>query len=307
MPDDVYAQPEISVAILTRNRRVAVLKAIASVFADGRARVEVVVVDAASEDDTVECVQRDYPSVRVVRLHRNVGCPEGRNIAIVNCTAPLVLCLDDDARLTPGVLEGVISVFDADPRIGVVALRQQFTDVPGDRVMSASAGLSNTGDFCGGVAAVRVKALDEAGYYPSDFFLQGEETDLSLRIMDRGYRIVSAPALTALHPYIGGGQVAYGSQLDYYTFRNSLLTVARLYPTGLMVKYLALKIGSYAWISWRRSSFKWYLRAVRDFTWLLPASLRSRPRCKGTTIRLHRKLRARLDSTTAVASAQGAA
>ena len=90
--------PFISVVIITWNRRQYVLRAIESVFKQPYRPIEVVVADSASTDGTAEDIEEAYPEVRVIRLHRNMGCPEGRNVALANCTGEIIFSLLDIFR-----------------------------------------------------------------------------------------------------------------------------------------------------------------------------------------------------------------
>lgn len=104
----------VSVAILTYNRRAEVLEAIRSAFdqdlpAD---QYEVVVADNNSSDDTVHAIAEKYPQVRLIRLPRNVGCPEGRNFLYANCRGKYIVNVDDDGSLARNSLVSIVDIFE---------------------------------------------------------------------------------------------------------------------------------------------------------------------------------------------------
>lgn len=294
----VSSQIKVSVGILTFNRRAAVLKAIGSVAGHGRQDTEVVVVDSASTDGTVEAITETYPWVRLVRLPRNVGCPGGRNHVFANCKGKFVVCLDDDGFLSEGALDELVRVFESDPTIGIVAMRQCFTDEPGvSQTMGGSAVVCDVGNFSGGVAAFRREMFVMTGYYPEDFFLYAEESYLAIRALDAGYRIVSAPSIVIWHPRTGGSSGPNPTRWDYYRFRNPILVAIRLYPFPLWVQYLIMRMGSGLLVSFQRGSVLHFFHACGTVFASLPREIMRRRPCSGDAVRLHLRLRTRKLST----------
>ncbi|MFA6148735.1 MAG: glycosyltransferase family 2 protein [bacterium] len=280
---------KVSVGILTHNRRDKVLRCLKSVFDQGMEDIEIVVVDSASTDGTQDAIQENYPSVKFIRLPRNCGCPGGRNHIFVNCTGDYIVNVDDDGFLGEGVLQGVLTAFDSDPTIGIIAMHQLFTDQPGEGRI-AGEGRQEVSDFSGGVCAFRRSMLDKIGDYPHDFFLYAEEAYLAIRAIDAGYRIVSNPSLIIWHPRIGVSGLS-AKKWDYYLFRNPLLVVLRLFPGWMMLQYLILRAGSYALISARRGTFHKYIAAIISVIYQLPGTLMTRKACKKETIQTYFRLR----------------
>lgn len=276
----------ITAGILTFNRREAVLKAIRSAYDQaGSFELEVVVVDSNSQDDTAEAVREQFPDAKLIRLPENLGCPGGRNHVMANCTGDYIVNIDDDGYLGEGALARVIEVFDADPTLGVIAMRQCFTDDP----ESAERDLplwkeKDLGQFNGGVSAFRRSMLAETGLYPPDFFLYGEEAHLALRVLDAGYGIRSVPDIVMWHPRIGTSG-ADGSKWDFYRARNNLRVVTELFPGSMMVQHLLLRLLSYGrWAVVHRTPWA-YIRAVSSVLFSLPSTLAHRKPCKPETVR----------------------
>lgn len=296
----MISRPTISVAIVTFNRKQQVHRAIASVLTQAGDQVEIVVVDNASSDGTGEHIAAAFPTVRLIRLPRNVGCPDGRNHAYANCTGPIIVNLDDDGWLSDDFFRPLLEVFAADPRIGIVAFRQSYPEAEaGVSGRAMSTRFEDVAHFAGGVSAFRRTMLDEIGGFPADFFLFAEETFLSLRALDAGFRIVSAPHLVMWHPRVGG---SHGNAAkDYHLYRNSLLVVARLYPLHLLLLHLPLKLGNLARISFARSSFRSFARATVEVLLALPRTLRTRTPVSVATVQRYLAKRRQW----AIASADG--
>jgi len=95
-------EPEVTVVIPTRNRRSYLAQALRSALAQDGVRLEVIVIDDGSEDDTGEYLQRiGDPRVRTIRQTGCRGVSIARNRGIEAARAPWVAFLDDDDLWAP--------------------------------------------------------------------------------------------------------------------------------------------------------------------------------------------------------------
>ncbi len=120
---DAATPPLCSVVIVTWNRRNELEPALDSVFAQTIAeRLEVIVIDNASEDDTVEWLTERYPHpVRVYRYSRNLGASHARNAGIRLARASSICFLDSDAViLERDAIERCLRHLDTHPEIRAV-------------------------------------------------------------------------------------------------------------------------------------------------------------------------------------------
>ena len=278
--------PRVTVGIVTWNRRKKVLEAIASALRREE-NVEILVVDNGSEDGTPDAIREHFPQVRVIELHSNIGCPGARNVIFEEARGEYILCLDDDGLLDSRAVKVVTEVFDGDISVGAVALRLMYTNTADrGRWYGSLEHAMEVGSFSGGCVCLRKSALDDVGYYPAYFFLYAEEADLSLRLLDAGYKIIAEPRAVMWHPRIGGSD---GRGMDIYRFRNPLLVAARLYPPLMMTKYIVFRTVRYCWMSIRRRTFRAYLTALLEFCQLAPRVFRSERRpVAGRVLRWHR-------------------
>jgi glycosyltransferase involved in cell wall biosynthesis len=111
--------PLVSVVIPSYNHAHFLDEAIASVLAQEYPRVDVVVVNDGSTDDTAAVVAR-FPEVRYVE-QTNRGLAAARNAGFAVCRGELVVFLDADDRLLPGALETGMRKLTAHPAAGFVA------------------------------------------------------------------------------------------------------------------------------------------------------------------------------------------
>jgi GT2 family glycosyltransferase len=230
----------VSVVILTRGDRPAALHdAIQSVREQRGVEAEVVVVLNGTLADV------DLPNgVVTVELSENVGIPEGRNIGLRAATAPVVAFLDDDGRLLGhDVLARSLQHFDDDPRLAVVAWRivdeagqtaQRHVPRPGARSAATSGAVAG---FLGGASTVRREAFEDVGGYAGDFFYAMEETDLTWRLVDRGWTLWYDAEATMFHPATTPTRHA---DAITRTARNRAWAAHRNLPWAVLVVHVAL-------------------------------------------------------------------
>lgn len=92
----------VSIVILTHDRRQELLRTLARLQALPE-QPPIYVVDNASSDGTATAITRDFPSIRCIRLHRNMGAA-GRNIGVAATCTPYIAFCDDDTWWAPGAL-----------------------------------------------------------------------------------------------------------------------------------------------------------------------------------------------------------
>lgn len=284
-------KPKITVGIVTRDRLSGLKNAIRSVYDQEFSDLEIVVVDNASRDGTLEVIGREYPDVRLLRLEENRGCPGGRNHLYRHARGEIIVNLDDDGQLGPGSLFRIVETFTTDPAIGVVSGRLAEPGSPDPNYFPCH--YRDVGIFRGGVSAFRQKMLEEIGWYPDDFFFFKEEEYLSLKALDAGWRIVFNPQFIIYHPLIRSASFSR-PRLDYYLFRNPLFVVIELFPGIYLWKYLFLRIGSYALASLHRGSFSAYCQALGALPKKMRQSWRGRRPVRPASLKRYLALRSKL-------------
>jgi GT2 family glycosyltransferase len=198
----------VAVVIVTRDR-LASLRATLERLAALPERPPVVVVDNASTDGTVAAIRADHPDVAVVALSENRGAA-GRTVGAEQVEQPYVAFSDDDSWWAPGALTHGAALFDAFPRLGLIAARillgpQQRLE-PTCAVMAASP-LDREMDLpgppvlgfiaCG--AIVRRDAYLAAGGFHPQFGVGGEEQLLAIDLAAAGWGLAYVDAIVAHH------------------------------------------------------------------------------------------------------------
>ena len=226
--------------ILTMGNRPDELKrAIESTAALRESGAELVIVGNGADAGPVPA------GVTAMRLAGNAGVAGGRNAGVDASGGDVVLFLDDDGWYPePAALGELIAArFAADPRLAVLSFRVADPDGgPGGRWHVPRLNASDPGrssvvtTFAGGASAIRRAAYLAAGGQPEAFFFGHEETDLSWRLMDLGYRLEYDAGAVMCHYAVPNAR----HETWYRTeARNRVWLARRNLPWPLAVAYLA--------------------------------------------------------------------
>ncbi|MFF6995275.1 glycosyltransferase family 2 protein [Streptomyces sp. NPDC008313] len=228
-PGSGPASPRVTVAVITRDRRDSLLRTLDRLAALPE-RPPVVVVDNGSTDGTAAAVRAHSAKAVLVSTGRNTGAL-GRNLAVSRATTPYVAFSDDDSWWEPGSLDTAADLFDAHPRLGMLAARTLVgPDAVEDPLNSvlASSPLPPAPDlpgrpvlgFLACAAVARRTAFVDAGGYHRVLFFGGEETLLAYDLAARGWGVTYEPSVTARHDPEPGGRPGRTAVQR----RNALLT-----------------------------------------------------------------------------------
>ena len=110
--------PAVSVIIPTYNRAGLLPKAIESVRLAG-SDLEIIVVDNASTDDTLDRVSRSLPTARIIAVRQNRGYGAGGNRGASVARGNILLFMNQDVALSSQYLKGIVSMMSRDESIGV--------------------------------------------------------------------------------------------------------------------------------------------------------------------------------------------
>ena len=242
---------KVSVIILNWNGSLLLKKYLPSVVGfSSEEFAEIVVADNGSTDESLEILEKDFPSVKVIRLDQNYGFSKGYNLAIDQVSTPYVILLNDDVRVSEHWLEPMLEYMENNPNVG--ALQPKLLSDRDSSMFEYAGGAGGYLDkfgypFCrgrifdtiekdagqyddikkimwatGACMMIRTDLYKKSGGLDPYFFAHMEEIDLCWRIRNLGYDIVYLPSSVVFH--YGGGSLAVGNpQKTKLNFRNSLL------------------------------------------------------------------------------------
>jgi hypothetical protein len=218
------SSPDVSVAIVNTSSRDLLVACLESLGRDeGRSvEAEFVVLDNASEDDSVEAVRSRFPWVRVLEQPYRAGFGANQNTVFAQTSGRYVYVLNEDTLSEPGSLDALVSHLDAHPRVGAVGPKIVYPDgrlqtsawrfpSPARAFVGAltlgRAGVVQSGgtetrrvDWAMGCALmVRRAAVDDLGLFDERFFMYVDETDLCRRLADSGWETHYLPEVVVVH------------------------------------------------------------------------------------------------------------
>ncbi|MCA9073889.1 MAG: glycosyltransferase [Planctomycetaceae bacterium] len=225
--------------ISTRNRRDDVLRAVESCLAQNYRPLEVLVYDDASTDGTSEAVQGHFPEVKLHTSPEQVGYLVWRNQGFRDAIGEFVVSIDDDSYFTdPRTIDRVVDLFGRFPRAGAIALPyfEPVCERSNGRMPPRSVG-TPLRHYIGCAHALRRELVLEIGGYPELLIHQGEERDLCLRMLDRGWETIYGDTPPLVHCYSPSRD---RQRVNYFGYRNTLLFSGMHVPQPYVIPRLLI-------------------------------------------------------------------
>jgi len=232
------ASPRVAFLVSTFNRRDVLLQTLRA-LAGTTVPSQIFVVDNASTDGTADAVRAAFPAVHLLAQRENRGAC-AKNLALPLITAPFTVFLDDDSFPQPGSVEKMLAHFEADPSLGAAIFT--ITLPSGAQECSAYPDV-----FIGCGTGFRTDALRQVGGLPDDFFMQAEEYDLSLRLLDAGWKIRRFGDLHATH--LKSPAARLPSRTMRLDVRNNLTLIGRYFPDEWVLPFARDWIARYRLIA----------------------------------------------------------
>ena len=229
----------LSVVIVSWNSAEFLEGCLNAVYGEADRRdVEVIVVDNASKDGSVDLIRNQFPQVRLIVNDANRGVSVGFNQGMAASTRAYIQLLCSDTTVQPGAFDALLSFLDTHPDVGAVGPRLMYPDgrpQPSCRTFPSLTlfaweflGLSRLfpahpvfgkwrmGTFDhrtlrevdqprGSSLMVRKAMVEQVGGWDESLEMFFNDVDWCLRIKENGWKIYFVPA--ALMAHYGGGSV----------------------------------------------------------------------------------------------------
>jgi len=261
----------VSVIILNYNGRPFLGSCLRSVLGSRYAEYEIMVVDNASVDGSIEYMEQEFSKfdrLRIVRLKKNYGFAVGNNMGYenINPRSKYVVFLNNDTEVEPDWLHNLVEKMDSDPLIGAaqpkircLTDRTVINTVGGEidyygRATHIGTGEIDHGQYDsiteifyaeGAAIALRKEVLEKVGLFDALFFTYYEETDLCWRIWLAGYKVVLISNAIVYH--LGGATISREAKKNlhkaaeltiYNSRRNQLIMMLKNYSAANIVRYV---------------------------------------------------------------------
>ncbi len=273
---------KLSVIIVNYNVRAYLEQCLRTVFEamkgiDG----DVFVVDNLSTDGSVEMVREKFPAVKLIANKENVGFSRANNQAVKLSSAEYVVLLNPDTVVGEDVFRKVVAFMDEHPKAGGLGVK--MIDGTGQFLPESKRGLPTPSVafykiigltrlfprskvfgryhlghlpeneaarieiLSGACMFLRKRTLDEVGLLDENFFMYGEDIDLSYRIMLGGYENWYFPDARIIHYK---GESTKKSSVNYvFVFYNAMAIFAKKHFTRKRPDLLAGLINGSIYLS----------------------------------------------------------
>jgi len=246
----------VSVTIVTYNSGRFIKRCLESVLSQRYPNREIIVVDNASTDGTVDILEQFEDRCRIIYNDENIGFAAAQNQAIASAGGDWILTLNPDVLLLPNFIQALVDAGNVHPKIGTVcgkllAILATF-DLP-DKPLVDSTGIYFTpmlrhldrgsqqvdnGHYLnheyvfGATAAAalyRRSMIDDISvdgeFFDPDFFVYREDADVAWRAQLLGWRCIYTPHARAYHVrnVLPGNRRALPAVINMHSVKNRFL------------------------------------------------------------------------------------
>lgn len=256
-------KPLVSVIILNFNGQQMTVDCLRSLSKQNYSNLEIIVVDNASTDKSVETIRKKFPKVKVILNGRNFGFAQGNNVGCKKARGELILFLNNDALVEKNFLRPLVEKITSEDFVGAVQpkilcySKKDIIDSVGSYFLK-SGFLYHYGHnkrdqkkynkeseiftMKGACMLFKKEVLNKVGVFDKDYFAYFEETDLCQRTWIAGYKIFYVPKSKIFHI---GGQTARkleSSFVQYNSYKNRIYTYLKNFEIAYLIKVLPLHI-----------------------------------------------------------------
>jgi len=255
---------------------------------------EVFVVDNYSQDDSLDYLQPKFPDVNFIASNKNLGFSGGNNLALRKAKGEYVLLLNPDTVLQEDTLTKCLAFIEAKENIGALGIKMidgkgQFLpeskrSLPTPMVAfykmfgftslfpkSKTFGKYHLGNLsenqnhvvdilAGAFMLIPKKVLDKVGLLDEDYFMYGEDVDLSYRITKAGYTNYYFAESEIIH--YKGESTKKGSLNYVKMFYNAMVVFAKKHYTSSKASLLGLLINIAVYV---KAGFSLIAKLVKSF------------------------------------------
>lgn len=250
--------PLVSVVIVNWNGEGILNRCLQALKAQTFQDFELILVDNASTDKSIDSVEEFWPEVQLIKLERNLGFAIANNIGARQARGQWLALLNNDAFPAPDWLEQLVSAgrrysesaFFASKLIKVSdesnlestgdiyhvsgnAWHRDYNQPEGEAIKEEGEVFS----ACAAAALYNRQIFEKVGGFDEDYFSHLEDVDLGFRLQLQGYSCMYVPSARVLHV----GSASFGQESDltvYQVHRNTVWTFFKNMPTHQLWKYL---------------------------------------------------------------------
>jgi len=256
----------ISIIIVNHNGLNLLKKCLKSVYGQSYKNIEVILVDNASTDRSVDYVMSTYPNTKIIKSRENLGFAEANNEGYRKSTGDYILFLNNDTEVSNNFLEILLKGF----RSKIVGGLQSKIMLMDQRGVHDCAGsyLTYTGylfhyaykqkdksefdkvrDIYSAKGASMIFRRDvlekvkvDGEIFDSRYFAYFEETDLCHRVWLAGYKILYYPESIIFHKMGATSSAFNQSFIQFHSFKNRINTYLKNFEFKSLIYILPIHL-----------------------------------------------------------------
>jgi GT2 family glycosyltransferase len=250
----MHNPPKVAILILNWNTSHYLKRFLPSILNTTYPNKEVFVIDNFSTDDSILMLRKDFPKVKIVEMHSNLGYATGYNLCLSKISADYFLLVNSDIEVTPSFIEPVIGFMERDNSIGICQPKLLSMDAKHSFEYAGACGgwidilgypfargrilltiEKDTGQYdettqlfwaTGACMFLKSSVYQKIGGFYDYYYMHQEDIDLCWRAQNAGYKIYACPDAVVYH--IGGGSLSWENYLKtFLTFRNNYILLSR--------------------------------------------------------------------------------
>ncbi len=225
---------DLSIIIVNYNVKVFLQNLLDSIQkASKEIKSEIIIVDNASDDGSVEFLREKYPSVKLIVNEANLGFGKANNIALKEAKGKFILLINPDTIVAEDTFVKMISFFSETPEAGLAGCKilnpdgtlqlpcrrsfpgpwTSFTKVTGLSTLFPKSKIFarynltyldenqtyEVDAISGSFMMMRKEVYEKVGGFDEQFFMYGEDLDLCYRIQKAGYKVYYVHSTQIIH------------------------------------------------------------------------------------------------------------
>lgn len=249
------SEPLISAIILNWNGIKVIEACVNSILNQTYKNIEIIVVDNASADNSLNLVRNKFPQIKIIANSKNLGFGGGNNQGIMQAKGKYILMLNNDTRLEPNCLEELKKCIEKDDKYAACACKilLEYSDdlidaagitvaVDGHSIGRGRLAPADAFDkeeeifFASDCACLFRKSMfEEIGLYDADFFAYADETDLGWRARLVGWKAIYNPRAVVYHRH-SASTGNYSAFKAFLVERNRIWVSLKNFPVIFLIK-----------------------------------------------------------------------
>lgn len=261
---------DLSIIIVNWNVRVLLTKCLNSIFSCPKGReFEVIIIDNASEDGSIEMITQQFPQVRLILNKSNKGFAKANNQGLREMRGEFALLLNPDTIVGEEAIDKMVEFMKENDDVGILgpkiinpdgslqASAFSYPTLIDDIILGFRSNLFFTGKFIshyhsrlyhlpdhpfrvdwvsGACLMIRKKTIEDIGLLDERLFLFAEDLDWCLRAKNGGWKVIYFPRACIVH--YGGQSTKKNLQMKIWSFYFKRFYFAKKYRGRFSMGFL---------------------------------------------------------------------